>query len=191
MRGLGAVTSPGIGLLLAASLALPGCGSNVAIPTVPGAALPGHAASLVELDATRVASAAVHPQELAAVLGDAGFVGGNERTFSHPGPPPGRVLARVMRFGDVEGAAAYLDWLRGHAAELIGDSEPQPAPELLEAFLVHTLPNACCPKNVPIFFTAWRRGPTVLSLEVAGADVKRQDVLDLAPAFDHAMGGED
>lgn len=150
---------------------------------------PGRPAALVELDAARMASDAVHPQELEAVLGGAGFVGGRERTFSDAGPPPARVLARVMQFGDADGATTYLSWLRGHAAGLIGDSEPQPAPELLEAFLVHTLPNACCPKNVPIFLTAWRRGAAVLSLEVAGAAVTRQDVLDLAPTFDHAMGG--
>lgn len=176
-------------LTLVASLALSGCGSNAAIPTVPGDALPGHAASVVELDAARVASDAVHPQELESVLGDAGFVGGRERTFSDPGPPPHRVQARVMQFGDVEGATTYLDWLRGHTPELIGDVEPQPAPQLLEAFLVHTLPNACCPKNVPIYLTAWRSGAAVFSLEVAGAAVTRQDVLDLAPAFDLAMGG--
>jgi hypothetical protein len=176
-------------LAVAASLALSACASNVAVPTVPGDALPGHAASVIGLDAARVASDAVHPQELESVLGDAGFLGGRERTFSDPGPPPHRVQARVMQFGDVEGATAYLTWLRGHAAELIGDVEPQTAPDLLEAFLVHTLPNACCPKNVPIFLTAWRRGAAVLSLEVAGAAVSRQDVLELAPAFDQAMGG--
>jgi hypothetical protein len=155
---------------------------------VPGDALPGHAASVVELDAARVASDAVHPQEFEAVLEGAGFVGARERTFSDPGPPPHRVQARVMQFGDVEGATVYLNWLRGHSDELIGDVETQPAPKLLEAFLVHTLPNACCPKNVPIFLTAWRSGAAVLSLEVAGAAVTRQNVLDLAPAFDRAMG---
>ena len=189
MRGSWAVASRGIGLVLTASLALSGCGSNSVIPTVPEDALPGHAASLVELDAARVASDAVHPQELETVLGDAGFVGGRERTFSDPGPPPNRVQARVLQFGDIDGATAYLEWLRGHAAELIGDSHQQPAPELFGAFLIHTLPNACCPKNVPIFLTAWRRGAKVLSLEVAGADVTRQDVLDLIPTFDQAMGG--
>jgi hypothetical protein len=188
MTGSWAV-APSIGLVLAASLALSGCGSNSVVPTVPDDALPGHAASLVELDSTRVASDAVHPKELEAVLGDTGFVGGRERTFSDPGPPPSRVLARVMQFGDVDGAAAYLEWLRGHAAELIGDSHQQPAPELFGAFLARTLPNACCPKNVPIFLTAWRRGARVLSLEGAGADVTRQDMLDLIPTFDRAMRG--
>ncbi|MEP7033459.1 MAG: hypothetical protein ABI879_05715 [Actinomycetota bacterium] len=174
---------------LAVAVTLSACGSNAAVPTVPGDALPGHAASVVELDASLVASDAVHPQELETVLGDAGFVGGRERTFSDPGPPPHRVQARVMQFGDVEGATAYLTWLRGHSSELIGHVKPQSAPELLDAFLVQTVPNACCPKNVPIFLTAWRSGAAVLSLEVAGAAVTRQDVLDLAPAFDHAMGG--
>jgi hypothetical protein len=176
-------------LALAAALALSGCGSHASIPSGPADALPGHAASVVELDAARVASDAVHPQELETVLGDAGFVGGRERTFSYPGPPPHRATARVMQFDDVGGATTYLTWLRGHTAELIGDAEPQPAPALLDAFLVHTLPNACCPKDAPIFLTAWRSGAAVLSLEVAGAAVTRQDVLDLAPEFDHAMGG--
>jgi hypothetical protein len=174
---------------LAVSVTLSACGSNVAVPTVPGDALPGHAASVVELDASLVASDAVHPQELETVLGDAGFVGGQERTFSDPGPPPHRATARVMQFDDVQGATAYLTWLRGHTAELIGDAKPQPAPALLDAFLVHTLPNACCPKDTAIFLTAWRSGATVLSLELSGAAVTRQDALDLAPEFDHAMGG--
>lgn len=176
-------------LAVAASLALSGCGSRASIPTVPADALPGHPASVIELDAARVASDAVHPQELETVLGDAGFVGGRERTFSDPGPPPHRATARVMQFGDVQGATTYLTWLRGHTAELIGDAEPQPPPGLLDAFLVHTLPNACCPKDTAIFLTAWRSGATVLSLELSGATVTRQDVLKLAPEFDHAMGG--
>jgi hypothetical protein len=176
-------------LALAASLALAGCGSHASIPTVPADALPGHAASVIELDAARVASDAVHPQDLESVLGDAGFVGGRERTFSDPGPPPHRATARVMQFDDVQGATTYLAWLRGHSAELIGDAEPQPPPALLGAFLVHTLPNACCPKDTTIFLTAWRSGATVLSLELSGAAVTRQDVLDLAPEFDLAMGG--
>jgi len=176
-------------LALVAALTLSGCGSHASIPSVPADALPGNPASVVELDAARVASDAVHPQEVETVLGDAGFVGGQERTFSYPGPPPHRATARVMQFDDVQGATTYLTWLRGHTAELIGDAEAQPAPALLDAFLVHTLPNACCPKDAPIFLTAWRSGAAVLSLEIAGATVTRQDVLDLAPEFDQAMGG--
>jgi hypothetical protein len=176
-------------LALAAALALSGCGSHASIPSVPADALPGQPASVVELDAARVASDAVHPQELETVLGDAGFVGGRERTFSDPGPPPHRATARVMQFDDIQGATTYLAWLRWHTAELIGDAEPQPAPALLDAFLVHTLPNACCPKDAPIFLTAWRSGAAVLSLELSGAAVTRQDVLDLAPELDRAMGG--
>lgn len=199
MRAFKTVAPLHIGLVVLASIALVGCASSVAAPglgtvpaltALPAEALPGHAAKVVELDATLVASDAVQPQELQVLLEDAGFVGGRQRTFSNGGSPPRRLLARVLQFGDAAGATAYLGWLREHASDVIGTAAPAPAPDLPEAFLAHRVPSGCCHQEVPIFLAAWRRGSTVLSLQVAGAAVTRADVPGLASAFDRAIAAE-
>jgi hypothetical protein len=62
------------------SVTLSACGSNVTVPTVPGDALPGHAASVVELDASRVASDAVHTRDSSADVSGRSPIPGRRRT---------------------------------------------------------------------------------------------------------------
>ena len=135
-----------------------------------------------------LASDASDPRSLASLLEDAGFRAGSERTYSGPGEGFSLAVTRVLAFDDPDGAEAYLDWLREHPTDLIGDAEMVDPLDLPGApFLTVHLPNGCCPKEVPIYLSAWRRGPSVVSLRVSGRGLERDAVQDLADRLDAAF----
>ena len=181
-------TAISIGLLAAA------CGSGGSGVSGPeplaGDALPGIAGQVVELDATAVAGDAVDVAGLESLLEASGFATGTQRVFAQSEGPRGqRSLARVLAFADEDGAQAYLDWLQDHLGEVIGATaellEPPELPGV--AFLALSEPGDCCPKATNVFLVAWRRGATVVTLEVGGNGVRRAAVVELAATLDGSV----
>ncbi len=188
MTGRRGTASQSIALVLAAAFALAACGAgSAAPPRIAPDLLPGSPGDPLVLDASALAEQAVHPDRLEELLQSAGFVVGSERTFSAPRPAR-RALARVLVFDSAAGAEEYLAWVRENAGELVGEVAEQTPLELPgEPFLLLHEPGGCCPKERDNFVTAWRRGSTVLYLEVTGDDVRREDVTDLASILDAAV----
>jgi hypothetical protein len=172
-----------VGLLLAA------CGSAASGPrAIPADALPGVAGDAIRLDAAAVAVGADNTAELEALLAGAGFVAGAERSFGKVDGGRKRALARVLVFDEAEGASRYVAWLEDHTDQLIGDTESLGAPQLPGArFLVVHEPNACCPRETPVYLAAWGSGATVVTLEVGGVGVEASDVKTLASQLDAAI----
>jgi hypothetical protein len=172
-----------VGLLLTA------CGSAVPGPrAIPADALPGVAGEAITLDASDVAVGADDTTGLEALLADAGFVAGAERSFGRVDGGKKRALARVLVFDEAEGARRYVTWLEDHTDELTGDTESLGAPQLPGArFLVVHEPDACCPRETPVYLVAWGSGGTVLTLEVGGVGVGASDVKTLASLLDAAI----
>src|SRR4029453_11344641 len=80
-----------------------------------------------------------------------------------------RILARVLSFETREGAAAYVAWLRDHAAEAIGDAAPNTRLDAPRGGIVFVhQPDPCCHNETRYFLAMWREGPTVVTIEVAG-----------------------
>jgi hypothetical protein len=171
------------GLLLAA------CGSQASGPrAIPADALPGIAGEAVRLDAAAVAVDAQDTTELEALLADAGFVAGAERSFGQVGGGKKRALARVLVFDQADGARRYVAWLEDHIDELMGDTESLGPPQLPGArFLVVNEPDACCPRETPVYLAAWGSGATVVTLEVGGVGVEPADVKTLASQLEAAI----
>lgn len=172
-----------VGLLLAA------CGSAAPGPrAIPADALPGVAGEAIRLDAAAVAIGANDTTELETLLADAGFVAGAERSFGQVDGGRKRALARVLVFDQADGARRYVAWLLEHVDELIGDSESLTLPQLPGArFLVVNEPDACCPRETPVYLAAWGSGATVVTLEVGGVGVEPADVKILASQLDAAI----
>lgn len=172
-----------VGLLLAA------CGSAAPGPrAIPADALPGVAGEAIRLDAEAVAIGANDTTELETLLADAGFVAGAERSFGQVDGGRKRALARVLVFDQANGASRYVAWLLDHVDELIGDSESLTLPQLPGArFLVVNEPDACCPKETPVYLAAWGSGTTIVTLEVGGVGVEPADVKILASQLDAAI----
>jgi len=145
---------------------------------VPADALPGKAGVVVQLDATFIAEEATDAGELEALLEEAGFAGGTQRVFSQSeGTRPQRSLARILVFGDIAGARAYMGWLEGHLDEVIGAAELLEPPDVPgAAFFALSRPECLCPKATSVYLAAWTRGSTVLTLEVGGKGVRLAEV---------------
>lgn len=172
-----------VGLLLAA------CGAGTSGPgAIPADALPGVAGEAITLDAAAVATDAIDFAALEALLADAGFVGGSQRVFSQLDGGKQRALARVLLFDRTDGASRYVAWLEDHVDEVIGDAESLAPPDVAGArFLVVHEPDACCPKETPVYMAAWGAGATVVTLEVGGVGVEPADVEALASQLDAAI----
>jgi hypothetical protein len=96
----------------------------------------------------------------------------------------------VLAFGSPEGADSYLGWLRDHVDEVIGTAELLDPPALPGgSLLALSEPGDCCPKATDVYLIAWRKGSSVLSLEVGGEAVDEALVTDLAMTLDRAVGG--
>lgn len=168
-----------------AALAVVLCGcSAAAVPALPPAALPGTAGPLGDLDAETVSADAVDPIELISVLDRAGFVAGRERRWTDE-ERSWEAVARVLAFETPSGAEAYLDWLRANVTDVIGRSRELPPFDMSSpGLLALHEPGGCCPKEGRIYLAAWRKGSTVLSIQVGGRNPQRRDVQELASALD-------
>ena len=185
---MGGRSRPVLGIV--AGLLLAACGSQAASGprAIPADALPGVAGEAIRLDAAAVAVDAEDATELESLLADAGFVAGAERSFGQVGGGKKRALARVLVFDRVEGARRYAAWLEGHVDEVIGEAESLGGPPLPGArFLVVNEPDACCPRETPVYLAAWGSGATVVTLEVGGVGVEPDDVETLASQLDAAI----
>jgi hypothetical protein len=176
-------------LAVLAGLILAACASPATGPrAIPADALPGVAGEPIALDAAAVAIDADDATELETLLADAGFVGGAERSFGQVDGGKKRALARVLVFDRVDGARRYAAWLEDHIDELMGDTEPLGPPQLPGArFLVVNEPDACCPRETPVYLAAWGSGATIVTLEVGGVGVEPADVKSLASQLDAAI----
>jgi hypothetical protein len=170
-------------------LILAACTAEIqAPPRVPRIDLPGMRSELTPVTAERLARDALEPGMLASLLEDAGYRSGAERTYVGPGERFSLAITRILAFEDEEGAESYLGWLRSHPSDLLGSAERLPPLDLPGSFVAVHLPGGCCPKAVPIYLSAWRRGPTVLSVRASGRQADPDAVADLAAALDSLAG---
>jgi hypothetical protein len=155
---------------------------------IPATALPGAPADPVSLDAAAIAVDAVDVAGLEVLLDEAGFVGGTQRQFSRARSGRRRIMARVLRFETSEGAARYLEWLRGHADEVIGDAAPNAGLTVPRdgVIFVHE-PNPCCHNETRGFLAMWHDGSTVVTIEIAGEGARASDVPELLSQLDAAV----
>jgi hypothetical protein len=174
------------------TLVLSSCSSAATIepPSLPALSFPQMDTERSTVTIDVLASDASDPGSLASLLEDAGFRAGVERTYAGPGERFSLAVTRLVAFDDVGGAEAYLAWLREHPSDLIGVVEPLAPLDLPGSpFLTVHVPGGCCPKEVPIYLTAWRRGSRVVSLRVSGRGLERAVVEDLAGRLDTALDG--
>ncbi|HEX6399373.1 MAG TPA: hypothetical protein VF108_02755 [Actinomycetota bacterium] len=171
-------------------LAIIACGGPTpAPPALPPDALPGMQSELSDVTVDVLARDALEPAGLASLLEEAGYVSGRERTYAGPGANFSLAVTRVLVFDSPTGAAAYLDWLRGHTSDLLGSAEPLDPLDLPGSpFLQVHLPGGCCPKAVPIYVSAWRRGSTVLFVKASGRGADVRAVEALATELDDVVG---
>jgi hypothetical protein len=181
-------------LLLLVVAVLAGCGADeehavAAPPTLPASALPDLESRARTLDVETVAEDALEPDELAQLLGDAGFVTGSEREFSGRTKTFDHVIARSLRFDSVDGADSYLGWLGQHGDDILGAADPAQVAPLGESSVAYTLARCgTCKKELPTFLAGWRRGEVVLTLLAAGSGGNPDRFDTLARELDAVLG---
>lgn len=192
-----------VGFALVAGLFATACASDPTVPVppsidqggavealepIPQAALPGHPAAPVSLDAGTIAQDAVDVDGLESLLQDAGFVGGTQRQFSRTGAGRRRIVARVLTFETPEGAEQYLSWLRTNAADVIGKAKPNEelvAPAGGSVF--EHEPNPCCHSETRVFLAMWGRGRNVVTMVMDGPAARAAAVPELVSQLDAAV----
>jgi hypothetical protein len=178
------------GWTLAALVALGACAGRETPLPIPAMPLSNMTVEHRVLSVEGLARDAADPGAMSVVLDDTGFATGAERTYAGPGDDFSLAISRILAFDDPEGARAYLAWLETHASTLIGAIEPLPPLDLPGSpFLVMHRSGGCCPKAVPIYASAWRRGATVLYLQASGRGADPEAFEGLARDFDAAVSG--
>lgn len=173
-----------------ALVVLVACAGDAGPRAIPSLGLPNMTAEHRVVTAERLARDATDPAAVAAALDDAGFAGGAERTYAGPGDRFSLAITRILSFEDPDGAETYLAWLEAHPSSLVGAVDDLPALDLPGSpFLVVHLPGGCCPKAVPIYASAWRRGADVLYLQASGRRADPEAFEELALDFDTAVAG--
>jgi len=177
-------------LVLAAPVA---CGAETAPPSsIPSDAVAALKASPVRsLAADDVADDALRPQDLAAILDDAGYRSGAERAFT------GRfdvrsVTVRVLAFDSPSGVETYLGWLRDNAKDVIGSIDVSATIPVRgsEAPVYGHLPGGCCPKDTPVYLTGWSDGSNAVTVLAIGPGVDQAVVTEVAADIDRTIGGK-
>ncbi len=154
--------------------------SGIAQPvSMPAVRIPGLHASNSTLDRDTVAGEATHPDDVAAMLEEAGFLSVSDRTLTGRRGVFSRVVVRGWSFASTAGAASFLDWLRGNAAEFIGDATPVDGPAGAGVVLLLHSPSGCCHEEVPIYLAAWQRTTTVWTVRASGARIRTAPALEL------------
>lgn len=140
------------------------------------------------VDADRIANEVAHPDDLRALMDDAGFVRARQRSFAGGTGAFSRALSRGLAFGDEAGAARFVRWFAEHAPAEIITSEPI-APDGLPDGIVafRHLPDGCCHNDVPVFLAAWQRGSSVLYLHVGGRRANTRAFVELISAYDQEV----
>jgi hypothetical protein len=159
---------------LAAILLVPlvGCaGTSLTPHAVPPSDVGGLAPATTSIvTAEDVAAEARDASVLSGILNFAGFQAGVRRSYVGGGPAIRRVDVRIFNFESSDGASIYLQWLRAHVTDLIGDVR-DPSKKLFGGdvpLYVH-VPDACCPREPAVALAAWGQGPQVVRVLIAGA----------------------
>lgn len=138
-------------------------------PLLPASALPRMTSVVSPADLGLIAAEVTHPDELSAVLREAGFVGARQRSFSGGSGAFTRVVARGMRFESAAGARAYVSWLSERAStEIVTAERISPAAIDDDVVVFHHRPDGCCHNDVPVFLAGWTSGSSVLYLHAGG-----------------------
>ncbi|HEX6844367.1 MAG TPA: hypothetical protein VF235_04545, partial [Actinomycetota bacterium] len=164
------------------------CGAAAApAPTAPADAFEA-GSTTAEIDVADLTDGALDPEGLADLLASAGFADATVRTWTTSATAGiRRVEARALRFADGEGAAAYLDWIEEHPADLVGGAtRVAEDPYLLFA---HE-PGGCCPnKDVTQVLAAWAAGDVVWTLTVTGPEASEATATEIASAIEGSDDG--
>jgi len=154
-----------------------------------GSAVPALHARARVLDQDTLAADAFEPEQLGAVLDDAGYRVGRERELSGKTETFDHVVARTLVFANADGADAYLAWLQDHPEEVLGQSTPaKVAAPGEDGFVLRLVPCGSCKKELPTFFAAWRRGATAGTLLAAGPGADEARFGELLAQADAAVG---
>jgi len=144
-------------------------------PVLPAAALPRMTSDATSVDADHMANEVMHPDELRALLDEAGLVRAAQRSFGGGSGAFSRVVARGLVFETEEGAAAFVSWFGDHASQQVITSE---------RISPTGMPDGCCHNDVPVFLAAWQRGDSVLTLHAGGRRANVRAFVDLIAAYD-------
>ena len=163
--------------LLAALALATACGegtdatSSPPVRPVGGFSVEGLHARARVLDQATLAADSFHPDELDALLSGGGYVTGRERELTGKTKTFDHVVLRSLVFGEAKGAEAYLDWLRAHPDEVLGQStraEVVPPPSD-DGFVLKLVACGTCKKELPTYFAAWRVDSRAFTLLAAGS----------------------
>jgi hypothetical protein len=171
-----------------------GCGSEPvapgppALPILPGSTLPGYTVRTESLDAPTIAAEVADPSSVEPVLEE--MEAGTERRFSSRRSPEQQVITRAIRFASGNGAAGYVAWLDGHAADVLGPGPHDESVAVDGAVAFSHDPEGCCPgKEMVWWLVAWSRGTDAFVLMVGGTQVRSDVVERVAAAMDQEAGG--
>ena len=189
-----------VGVIALVACALVGCagspsggdgpGSSVrpAPLVLPASALRRMTSDASTVDADRLANEVVHPDALRAVLDEAGFTAGAQRSFGAGTGAFSRVLARGLAFETDAGAAAFVTWFGDNAGEEVITAERISPPDVPDGVIVFRhLPDGCCHNDVPVYLAAWQRGPSVLYLHVGGRRANTRAFVELIASYDREV----
>lgn len=138
-------------------------------PALPPEEIAGFASTTTTvLGAADVASEAVDAGVLSDLLDAAGFESGVRHSYVGDTLAIRRLEVRVLIFETSVGAESYLEWLRGHAADVIGDAERSSDLQVRDVPVFVHVPDGCCPREPVVALAAWRRERDVVRVIVAG-----------------------
>jgi hypothetical protein len=180
-------------LVLAVAASCGSGGENAATTprpaTLPASALPDLEQRGRALGLEALAADSLEPPPLRQLLEESGYVTGSESEFSGKTKTFDHVIARTLVFEDMNGADAYLGWLRKHGDDFLGRADPAKLSLPGNSGVGFTLA-ACgtCKKELPTFLAGWRRGATVLSLLASGSGANPELFGALARELDGTVG---
>jgi hypothetical protein len=124
---------------------------------------------------------------LTRLLADAKYVGGTERVFISNSSPFDRLSSRVLEFATAAGAGNYLEWVRAHPEDLIGEARSDPL-DLAEPpdLFVHR-PDGCCAKDVRKSLAVWQRDTYVFVVMADGLMSKESMISHVTEKLDGAL----
>ncbi|MGH2630380.1 MAG: hypothetical protein ACRDHI_07450 [Actinomycetota bacterium] len=166
----------------------PPSGAPAASFVLPASALPRMTSDMTAVDADGLANEVAHPDELRAVLNEAGFASAAQRSFGGGTGAFSRVLARGLSFQTDAGATAFVEWFEANAPEEIVTAKriaPAGLPDGVVVF--RHVPDGCCHNDVPVYLAAWQRGSTVLSLHVGGRRANTRAFVELIASYDREV----
>jgi hypothetical protein len=144
-------------------------GEPATVPVLPSridGAIPTSAAE--EIGLQELAAEAIDVQLLAGLLESAGFRAAAERTYRGSASEIRRVEVRIARFDSASGAERYLEWLRQHVSDVIGDAELAAEHPFRDAPVYVHQPGGCCAKEQVVALGVWRRATDVIRVLIAG-----------------------